>query len=361
MKITALETIRLAEFANLLWLQACTPTRGSSGSARPSSCRRPSRPTSTKALAPKLLGRDPLEIDRIAKDLVGYLGFRSTGAEMRGNSALDIALWDIFGKVDRPADRAASRRLLAPRDPHLQHLRRHAPTCASDKGQTHRQLGPRRRARATTTSTASCTAPTNSPRSSSREGITAMKIWPFDHRRGEERRQLHLARRPQERRSSPFEKIRKAVGDQMDIMVEFHSMWQLLPAITIARALAPFDTFWHEDPIKMDSLGDLKRYAEASPAPICASETLGGALGLPRSPGDRRRRRRHARPLLVRRPLRSAQDRRDGRGLAPAGRAARLHRSGGARRLDAPVAQRAERAGPGERARLSTAPGIATS
>ena len=41
-------------------------------------------------------------------------------------------------------------------------------------------------------------------------------------------------------------------------MVEFHSLWQLLPAMTIARALAPFDTFWHEDPIKMDSLATLE-------------------------------------------------------------------------------------------------------
>jgi L-alanine-DL-glutamate epimerase-like enolase superfamily enzyme len=73
----------------------------------------------------------------------------------------------------------------------------------------------------------------------------------------------------------PFEKIRRAVGDKMDIMVEFHSLWRLVPAMIIARALAPFDTFWHEDPIKMDSLGSLKRYAEASVAPICASETLG--------------------------------------------------------------------------------------
>ena len=58
-------------------------------------------------------------------------------------------------------------------------------------------------------------------------------------------------------------------------MVEFHSLWQLLPAMRIAKALAPFATFWHEDPIRMDSLASLKRYAEASPAPICASETLG--------------------------------------------------------------------------------------
>jgi L-alanine-DL-glutamate epimerase-like enolase superfamily enzyme len=73
----------------------------------------------------------------------------------------------------------------------------------------------------------------------------------------------------------PFEKIRAAVGDRMDVMVEFHSLWQLLPAMRIARALQPYGTFWHEDPIRMDSLGDLRRYAEASEAPICASETLG--------------------------------------------------------------------------------------
>jgi L-alanine-DL-glutamate epimerase-like enolase superfamily enzyme len=60
----------------------------------------------------------------------------------------------------------------------------------------------------------------------------------------------------------------------MDIMVEFHSMWQLTPALRIARALAPYDTYWHEDPIRMDSLGDLRRYADVSIAPICASETL---------------------------------------------------------------------------------------
>src|SRR4029079_6143695 len=52
-----------------------------------------------ETVAAKVLGRDPLAIDRIAKDLVGYLGFRSTGAEVRGNSALDIALWDLFGKA----------------------------------------------------------------------------------------------------------------------------------------------------------------------------------------------------------------------------------------------------------------------
>jgi L-alanine-DL-glutamate epimerase-like enolase superfamily enzyme len=106
------------------------------------------------------------------------------------------------------------------------------------------------------------------------EGITAMKIWPFDPA-AEASSGVDVANADLKAALKPFEKIRKAVGDRMEIMVEFHSLWQLLPAIRIAKALAPYDTKWHEDPIKMDCLADLKRYADASPAPVCASETLG--------------------------------------------------------------------------------------
>jgi L-alanine-DL-glutamate epimerase-like enolase superfamily enzyme len=101
-----------------------------------------------------------------------------------------------------------------------------------------------------------------------------MKIWPFDPAA---ERNMGAYISPAEMREAlqPFERIRKAVGDKIDIMVEFHSLWLLPPAIRIAEALAPFDTFWHEDPIRMDSLASLKRYAERSRAPLCASETLG--------------------------------------------------------------------------------------
>ena len=106
------------------------------------------------------------------------------------------------------------------------------------------------------------------------EGISAMKIWPFDMA-AERTRGQYISSADLRQALTPFEKIRAAVGERMDIMVEFHSMWQLLPAMQIARELAPFKTFWHEDPIRMDGLSSLKRYAEASTAPICASETLG--------------------------------------------------------------------------------------
>ena len=98
MKITAIETIRLDEFANLLWLRVHTD-EGLIGLGETFFMAQTVEAYVHEAIAPKLLGRDPLAIDRIAKDLAGYVGFRSTGAEMRGNSAFDIALWDIFGKV----------------------------------------------------------------------------------------------------------------------------------------------------------------------------------------------------------------------------------------------------------------------
>ena len=51
-------------------------------------------------LAAVLLGRDPSAIDRLWADMflaVSYSGW--AGAEMRAISAVDIALWDLFGKA----------------------------------------------------------------------------------------------------------------------------------------------------------------------------------------------------------------------------------------------------------------------
>jgi L-alanine-DL-glutamate epimerase-like enolase superfamily enzyme len=105
------------------------------------------------------------------------------------------------------------------------------------------------------------------------QGITGMKIWPFDPP-AEVSGGLYISGPDLDKALEPFRKIRQAVGNRMDVMVEFHSLWNLPTAIRIARALEEFDTFWHEDPIKMDSLADLRTYAEASRAPVCASETL---------------------------------------------------------------------------------------
>jgi L-alanine-DL-glutamate epimerase-like enolase superfamily enzyme len=105
------------------------------------------------------------------------------------------------------------------------------------------------------------------------EGITGMKIWPFDMA-AERSDGQYISAQDLDLALEPFRKIRNAVGDRMDIMVEFHSLWRLPMARKIARALQQFDTFWHEDAIRMDSLDLLRQYAVDCKTLICASETL---------------------------------------------------------------------------------------
>jgi galactonate dehydratase len=272
MKITALETIRLVEFGNLLWLRVHT-SEGLVGLGETFFAPRTVEAYVHETLAPKLINRDPRQIDLISRDLVGYLGFRSTGAEVRGNSALDIALWDLFGKM-------TGQPLAQLLGGFSRDKIRTYNTCAGttymreNAGQSTANWGLKSSAKDYDDLNGFLDRADELAEDLLSEGITAMKIWPFDPA-AETSGGVDIANADLKAALKPFEKIRKAVGDRMEIMVEFHSLWQLLPAIRIAKALAPYDTKWHEDPIKMDSLADLKRYAEASPAPVCASETLG--------------------------------------------------------------------------------------
>ena len=272
MKITALETIRVAEFANLVWLRVHT-SEGLAGLGETFFMPKTVEAYVHEALAPKVLGRDPRQIDLIAKDVTGYLGFRSTGAEVRGNSALDIALWDLFGKM-------TGQPLAQLLGGFSRDKIRTYNTCAgssymrANAGQSTANWGLKTSAKDYDDLNGFLHRADELALDLLSEGITAMKIWPFDPA-AEASGGLDISTADLKTALKPFEKIRAAVGDRIDIMVEFHSLWQLLPAIRIAKALKPFATTWHEDPIKMDSLASLKRYAEASPAPICASETLG--------------------------------------------------------------------------------------
>src|SRR5690606_6674836 len=65
-----------------------------------------------------------------------------------------------------------------------------------------------------------------------------------------------------------------AVGDRMEVMCEFHSMWNTTSAIAIARELRQYRPYWAEDPIKMDSPQALADYRRHAGIPVCGSETM---------------------------------------------------------------------------------------
>ncbi|MCW5235415.1 mandelate racemase/muconate lactonizing enzyme family protein [Verminephrobacter eiseniae] len=277
MKITAIETLRPQEFPNLLWVLVHTD-EGLTGLGETFYGACSAEAYIHEWAAARLIGEDPLQIDRHAKRLSGYLGFRSAGAEMRGNSALDIALWDIFGKfTGQPIYqllggkcRDSIRTYNTCAGPHYVRSTKQQSVAnwglADSRHARHDDLnGFLQRADELALDLLD-------------SGISAMKIWPFDPY-AEASDGHYISKTDLKRALEPFDKIRKAVGDKMDVMVEFHSLWNLPPAMQIARALREYDTFWHEDPIRMDSLASLKRYAERSPAPVCASETLATRWG----------------------------------------------------------------------------------
>ncbi|MEY4400818.1 MAG: hypothetical protein RL072_683 [Actinomycetota bacterium] len=105
------------------------------------------------------------------------------------------------------------------------------------------------------------------------EGFAGMKIWPFDR----------MARFPGAPTIEPadlrvgveiFEKIRAAVGSDIEIMAEGHGMWSLDAAKTIAKALEPVRPAWLEDFILADQPALLRELKQSTTIPLLASEYL---------------------------------------------------------------------------------------
>lgn len=274
MKIEAIETIRLAEFGNLLWVQIHTQG-GIIGLGETFFGPQAVEAHIHETVAPLLLGRSALEIDRISHTLQrGYLGFTGTGVEMRAASAIDLALWDIFGKATGQPVWQLLGGLSRPRI-------RIYNTCAgykyirTNQGQRSDNWG---LPDASTTGPyedldAFLTRADELALSLLDQGITAMKIWPFDHA-AEASEGRYISTEDLETALEPFRKIRAAVGEKMEIMCELHSLWDPNTAERIMRALAPLRPFWVEDPIKMTNAEDLAGLRRRTGLPVCGSETL---------------------------------------------------------------------------------------
>jgi L-alanine-DL-glutamate epimerase-like enolase superfamily enzyme len=273
MKVTAIETIRIEEFPNLLWVHIHTD-EGLTGLGESFY-----GPGSTEAhiheiIAPYLLGQDPLKIDRHQAHLIGYVGFVGAGAEMRGRSAVDIALWDLWGQAsDQPLHQLLGGSV---RDSIRVYNTcagyryvRNRPTQSTANFGLDKVEGPYEDL------DAFLNRADELAHSLLEMGINGMKIWPFDYA-AEASNGQYISSADLNQALQPFEKIRKSLGDKMDVMAELHSMWNRPMAVKIARALEPYNPLWVEDPVFMDHLGSVKQVARATRAPIAVGETRGG-------------------------------------------------------------------------------------
>ncbi|MEQ8587202.1 MAG: mandelate racemase/muconate lactonizing enzyme family protein [Thalassobaculaceae bacterium] len=273
MKVTGIETIRLEEFPNLLWVHVETD-EGITGLGETFYGAPAAEAHIHTIIAPYLLGQDPLLIERHHANLIGYIGFTGAGAEQRGRSAVDIALWDLWGKASgQPIHQLLGG---ATRDDirvyntcaGYQYVRSKPVQGTANFGLgtaegPYEDLG------------AFLNNADELAHSLLEMGIDAMKIWPFDYA-AEASQGQNISAADLKKGLEPFEKIRAAVGDRMDIMCELHSMWNRPSAVKIARALEDIEPTWVEDPVFMDHLDSLGEVARSTASPIAVGETRGG-------------------------------------------------------------------------------------
>lgn len=290
MTISALETIFLPEYPSILFVAVHTDA-GLTGYA--DTCYAPDAVAGYihQFAAPMLLGHDPLAIELHWRRLYEVIAHTvGKGAELRGLSAIDVCLWDILGQAaGMPVWQVLGG-------------------AVRDRIRTYNTCGGPNYGRAAkggtgygTESTAGkyedlagfMERPDELAEELLAEGLTGMKIWPFDyvaHSPGgwENWRSFRGMFDPAirslggqridaadlKRGLEPFRKIRKAVGDRIEIMLEGHGLWSLPAALEIARAVQEYRPAWLEDLMRADDIDALAELRRGTTAPILASEYL---------------------------------------------------------------------------------------
>jgi galactonate dehydratase len=268
MKITRLETIWIDAQPNTVWVRIHTD-EGLVGTGETYYVPRAVSAIVHDVFASILLGRSAFDIENHWNNLfstVNFFGF--AGAEMRAISAVDMALWDLVGQ--------------------------------STGQPIYNLLGGRNRDRIAVYNT--CVGYGDYPDFNTwregragqlaedllKNGIKAMKIWPFDQfgsslggpigrRAGAEAvgPVTHFISRENLKKGISYvEDIRKAVGDRMEIAIEGHARWNLTEAAKIARALEPYDILWLEEMIPPDNPQAYARLKAETSIPLCVSERL---------------------------------------------------------------------------------------
>lgn len=280
--ITKVRTIRVKQFPNSIWVELETD-EGLMGLGEAWRGTAAVETVIHEDIAPWLMGQDSRRIEFISRTLMTpYVGFHSASAEVRAASAIDIALWDLFGKRNgiplHEAMGGACRERIQVYNT-CSGYAFNASSSSYNSGSSRRVISDKDQMRGPYDDQVAFTRDAGAlAESLLGEGYKVMKIWPFDpfakKTQGtwisDEDLQLGL---------EPFRKIRDAVGNKIEVMCELHSLWSLPAAERICRALEKYDIFWAEDPLcKMDDIKQLQYLRSATKTPICGSETLASAV-----------------------------------------------------------------------------------
>ena len=274
MRIAEIQTIRFPGRPNLLLVTVST-SDGASGIGETFFAAGASEKYLHDELAPALLGTDIDGAAALLADFGTAVGGSSTSIEMRAQSAVNVALWDLRGKyaglplhrllADGSASSIPVYNTCAGRD-YVQQTTQVAPSnwgLESAEGARYPDLY------------GFMNAADDLAASLLGEKYSGMKIWPFDPA-AEESQGQYLSRGDLARAMDPVKKVRSAVGDGLELMIELHGMWSSMMASRIIDALADYNIRWVEDPVRVADPGALAKIRQRSPIPIAAGETIAG-------------------------------------------------------------------------------------
>ena len=204
-----------------------------------------------RAITPLVVGADPFEAERVWQDLFALTytsvrGIPTLAKQQRplvtAMSAIDIALWDLKGKaIGRPV---------------------------------HALLGGALRARVPAYVTGFYYRDGERPDDLTREAAMYLEA-------GYRTVKVKVAGLSPEADAERVGLIRKAVGQDVAIMLDANQGWNLPTAVRAAKLCAPHDIFWLEDPMPWyDERRTLERLKAETDIPIAAGETEYSPFGL---------------------------------------------------------------------------------
>jgi galactonate dehydratase len=250
MKITDLQTVIVnAQMRNWVFVKLITDQPGLFGWGEAS------LEWKTRAVAgaledykPLLLGEDPRNIEHIYQKLYRHSFWRQGVIGMSALSGIEQACWDIFGKsLNQPVYRLLGG---AVRDK----VRMYTHLGGGDMKAVYETFDP---------------APLiDLAHQVVARGYTALKVVfvPYS--------EPLMGRQYVHRFASMFEKLRLAVGDSIDIMIDFHGRTSPAMAIQYIHAIEEFSPYFCEEPVPPENVPALRQVREAVRAPIATGERL---------------------------------------------------------------------------------------
>ncbi len=199
------------------------------------------RETVAEFLAPKLVGEDPLAVERLHDELVdaSRAAYMST-IPLPAISGVDIALWDLRGKLlDRSiGDLLGGRRREAVRAYATGHYFKHE----ADLETQFERIADE--------------AVANAEALGAVKAKIGLRLLGYDHEADVEL----------------VERIREAVGPETPLMVDANYAYDTATAREVGRSLETLDVRWFEEPVRPENVDGYAHLREALDVPIAGGE-----------------------------------------------------------------------------------------